>query len=143
MRRLSLHADIIIICKWSSCLWRYFPSPLMWCDHKSQGLWSLGLGIHWWRQSWLLWTRAVNNYVSIQTRVAQGQLAVHCLHSLIGIYCLLTKSCLENILTVHWLRADSEERTDFRIIYTESLFSMSHSKCALTTFTVTVIVDWH
>lgn len=106
MRRPSLHADVIIICKWSSCLWRYLLSPLMWYNHKSQGLWCLGLGIHWWRQSWLQWTRAVNNYTSILTRDAQGQLAVHCLHRLIGVYGLLTKSCPENILTAHRLGAD-------------------------------------
>lgn len=101
MRRPSLHADIIIICKCSPCLRQYPPSPLMRCDQKPLGLWRLGLGVQWWRQSWLQWTQAVNNYASIPTRVAQGQLAVHCLHRLIGVYIFLTKSCPGNILTMH------------------------------------------
>lgn len=82
------------------------PIPLMRCDQKSPRLQSLGLGGNWWRQSWLEWTRAVNNYASIVTRVTQGQLAVHCLHCLIGFYGFLTKSCPENTLTMRQLWAN-------------------------------------
>lgn len=132
------------------------PFPLMWCDHKSQGLWSLGLGIHWWRQSCLQWTWPVNNYVSILTRVAQGQLAVHCLRRLIGVYGLLTKSWVENILTVHssgqmllcgkdWLRdclySATVVNVTFKICFTKSTVTMHHCwSCSL--FVIVTCLKW-